>query len=421
MKRYPVIILALFFVFCAAATADQTEEVLSWADCVLEVRGNNPELISTREILNQTIANKAIIQSDILPQIKASLSGTRQKRATGALTESYQYGFNGKQLIFDGFKIWNKIGAATQEIRAVQYDYDAVSSNVRLRLRKAFVSLLKAYDLLEITEDIAQRRQQNLEMVQLRYEAGREHKGALLTAQADLAEARYEVAVASRSIELSQRDLIKELGRSRYLPIKPEGSINVKLPHLPKPDFEDLAVYTPFLNELVARKEAAKLNVNVARSYFFPEVYADAGVAKHDSDWPPRGEEWSVGLSVSLPLFEGGRRIADVKKAQAGLRKAQADEQGEFNSVVYTLSKTWIDLENAIDNVMVKEQYLVATEERARIARAQYANGLISFDTWIIIEDDLVRAKKNYLTVQAETLIARAYWVQAKGGTLEND
>jgi len=45
----------------------------------------------------------------------------------------------------------------------------------------------------------------------------------------------------------------------------------------------------------------------------------------------------------------------------------------------------------------------------------------VSFDTWIIIEDDLVKAKKSFLNVQAEALVADAYWVQAKGGTLEND
>jgi len=421
MKKYLLIIISFSCIYIANPVFAQKAETLSWDDCVQETEKGNPELASAREKLNQVVADKVIVQSDILPEIKANLSGKRQKKVDGTKSESYKYGLSGRQLIFDGFKIFNRIGAAAKEIRAAQYDYDTVSSNIRLNLRKAFVALLRAYDLLEISEDITERRQKNLEMVQLRYEAGREHKGALLTAQADLAGAEYDVAVADRSIELSQRELLRELGRAGYRPIEPEGTIVAKLPRAAKPDFEALAIQTPFLKELIARKEAARLNVNVARSYFFPEVYADAAVNKNDSVWPPRDDEWSAGVSVSLPLFEGGSRIAEVKKARAGLRRAQADERREYNSVVYTLSKTWIELENAVDNVDVKKQYLRATEERAKIARAQYANGLVSFDTWIIIEDDLVKAKKSFLNVQAEALVADAYWVQAKGGTLEND
>ncbi len=58
-------------------------------------------------------------------------------------------------------------------------------------------------------------------------------------------------------------------------------------------------------------------------------------------------------------------------------------------------------------------------EERATISEAQYSSGLISFDNWIIIEDDLVMAKKSYLEVQANALLAEANWIQAKGGTIE--
>ena len=67
----------------------------------------------------------------------------------------------------------------------------------------------------------------------------------------------------------------------------------------------------------------------------------------------------------------------------------------------------------------MKLKSLQAAEERAKIAQTQYSTGFISFDNWIIIENDLVNAKKTYLESQASALSAEAKWVQAKGETLE--
>jgi len=69
----------------------------------------------------------------------------------------------------------------------------------------------------------------------------------------------------------------------------------------------------------------------------------------------------------------------------------------------------------------VQGKFFEAARERAKITQAQYSTGLISFDNWTIIEDDLVNAKKSFLDVQADALIAEANWIQAKGGTLYDE
>jgi outer membrane protein TolC len=78
-------------------------------------------------------------------------------------------------------------------------------------------------------------------------------------------------------------------------------------------------------------------------------------------------------------------------------------------------------LQDAITNMSVQKKFLGAADERAKITRAQYSTGLATFNDWIIIEDNLVKAQKAYLNAQAEMLVAEAYWIQAIGGTLEYD
>jgi len=412
-----VIFSLLLFFFSNETKAD---EILTWGDCVREATKNHPALVSASENLKQSRADKAITMSTILPQISAAGSDKKLETDAKKEYEASSYSITGKQLLFDGFKTSNDVKAASETINASQYNYAVTSSNIRLRLRTAFTELLRTQKLVIMTEEIALRRKQNSELVKLRYEAGREHRGSLLTSQADLAQAEFEVVQAKRSVSLAQRQLTKELGRRKIIPIKANGDFQITDINRKKPDFEHLADNTIFLEELIAKKEAARFGLKSAKADFFPKIYANATTGTTNSDWRPDEDTyaWSVGISASLPIFEGGSRIAKVSKAKAGLNKAQADERSGRDSIIFTLEETWTEFQNATDKVSVQRKYLEAAKERAKIANAQYSTGLTSFNDWIIIEDNLVNAKKSFLNAQANVLVNEANWTQAKGGTL---
>ena len=410
--------LSLSLVFSISLYA---EEIFTWEECVKIAKKNHPDLVSAREKLNQAKANKAITTSNLLPQIDSSLSEKTSKTATKDKTDTYSYGITGKQLLFDGLKTPYDIAQAKEEIKSSQFNYEVTSSNVRLRLRAAFVKLLRAQELLSITEEIALRRKQNAELVKLRYQAGREHRGSLLTAEANLAQAEFEISQAKRNIKLAQRRLNKELGRTKFVPVRVKGNFGILYSDRERLDFENLAEGNPFLQELITQKEAARLGLKSAKADFFPQIYANTSYGKTASDWPPDREEWSVGVSLSLPIFEGGRRRAVVSQSRAKFNQVQAEERSGRDSVILTLEETWTELQDTIDKVRIEKKFLEAAEERANISQAQYSSGLIPFDNWIIIEDDLVKAKKSFLDARANALIAEANWIQAKGGTLDYD
>lgn len=413
---FGLIVVSCLILYCCRACA---EEVLSWQNCVEQALAYHPDLKSALEDVSQAKSDKGIAMSAALPDISTGLVAKEAKAAASDKADSYTYTLTGQQLLFDGFKTAADVKSASKTINAQEYNYIVVSSNIRLDLRSVFAALLRAQDLIGLTEQIADRRKQNLELVELRYSAGREHKGALFQAQANLAEADFEVAQAERNLSLAQRQLLKELGRSHVSPVKAQGTFDLTETNRQEPDFEALAESTPFLRELMEKKEALRLGFIAARADFFPKVYFNGAFGETKSSWPPQNDQWSAGVSISFPLFEGGSRLAKAAKAKSQWRQAQDSEQSGRDSVVVTLERTWKDLQDAIDNVSVQHEFLTAAEERAKIGRAQYAIGLINFDDWVILEDNLVGAQKTYLNAQADLLVAEAAWVQAKGGTLE--
>ncbi len=212
MKIFLNILIVVLFFSTADNSWAQSAQELTWDDAQREAKANNPDLISSKEKLKQVKASRAITKSGTRLQITSDLSETSSKSPGRNRTDTYNYGVNAQQLLFDGFKTTFDIKEADENVKAAQYNYAVTSSNVRLNLKIAFIDLIDAQQSLIVAKDIAKRRLQNLDLVQLRYEGGAEHKGSLLTEKANAAQAQFDIEQAERNIELSQRRLVKAIG-----------------------------------------------------------------------------------------------------------------------------------------------------------------------------------------------------------------
>ena len=414
-------ILLIFFLNLCLASQLMAEDIFSWESCLNYALKNHPDLVASKEKVTEARSDKNIKAALKLPQIDFDLTGDRKQQTSGAKSNTFDYDFSLQQLVFDGFKTSNEVSSALKTYNAAQYNYALVSSNIRLNLRSAFVELLRAQEFIPITEAIEERQKQNYALVKLRYEAGREHRGSLLTAEAGMASTKYEAQQAKRDIILARRSLLKELGISEFKDIKLDDEFVLSDKYMEKPILEKIADTTPFLQELIAKKNAARFDLSSKKADFMPAVYINGSSGRTSNTWPPQDDNWSMGFSVSFPIFEGGSRIVEVTKAKAKLRRTEAEERSGRNTVLVTLEETWKDLQDSIDYVFVKKKFLDAAKERANIASAQYQTGLIFFDDWIIIENNFASAEKSYLDARSDMLISEAYWIQAIGGTLEYD
>jgi outer membrane protein TolC len=411
-KRTAFIIFFLFFLL--GVDKLEAAKVLTWEECTNLAGEYNLDLVTVRAQLKQTEENLRVLRSADSPQLSSSASAKRAGSASNSGSDSYSLSVTGRQLLYDGSETKYNIAAAEKSYQASQFYYEVTASNVKLNLRQVFVGFLKDQELLKIAKDIVGRRQKSLELVELRYKAGREHIGALLTARANLARAEYELIAAKRNIVLAQKNLAKMIGQEGLVIASVAGKLAIEKPKTKKPDFESIAQNTPFLKDLAMKKDAASLNLKAQTAEYWPQVYGSANYSRAYAG-SGASDSWNVGVSGSLTLWDGHSRQAGVEKSRWQLSEAAAKERDGRQSVVYTLMNTWFSWQNTLDYIEVRAKYLQAAEVRAEIAEAQYSTGLITFDSWIIIEDDLIAARKNMLTAKANVLLAKADWEQAKG------
>ncbi len=401
---------------------------VTFPDCLRIASENSHTLRTAREKLFQAETSELASYSSFYPQLSLSAGKNNSSQTINDHTtdpvNSYSYGLSAKQLLFDGFKTWALKDSAKAELKAAAFDHAVSEANVRYSVRKAFISLLNAQEQLTLTRTIRDRRKQNLDMIALRYEAGREHRGALLVAQADLAAAEAEVSQSIRAIALGLQQLKTECGVPTMDITGVTEQATLKTAQEESPDIETIASTNPTLQALIIRIDSARNNVAAANAAYYPDLSASYQTGRSGGDWDENdsstdwGSNWSFGLNLSFMLFDGNATTASTYKARSQLRQAQAQALDGKGTITYTLAQTWNELANARDTVIVRTKYLEAAEERASIAAAQYSTGLIGFDDWSTIEDSLVSARKGMLNARTALLTAEANWIQAQGGGL---
>ncbi|MFA5928711.1 MAG: TolC family protein [Candidatus Margulisiibacteriota bacterium] len=410
MRRTLILFIALLLLLSSAAVFAAGEaQVYTWQEIASEAARQQPNLLSAQEKVKQAGYSENILRSGQLPQV--SLGGSLDDGA------NYSLGVSARQLLFDGFKTSLDIQKAENDTIASGYNAALASAQVRLRLRKAFIDLLKNQELLKMSEIIAGRREQNLKLVELLYEAGKEHYGAYLTAKAKLFQAQSDLKQLKRTLQYSQKALSLELNKKDNMSLVVTGDLQVIVNY--SPDLEFLASEHPSIKNLELQQESAALSLRAAQSDNWPSLTAGASGQFGGSHDRNSATNWSASLSLSLTLWDAGKRSGNVDKAISVIEQLGYDAESSRRQLALDLASAWNNLQNSLDQIEVQKQYLQASEVRAKIADSQYTNGLVSFDDWTIIEDGLIDSQKALLNSQSSALLAEANFIQVQGGALE--
>ncbi|MBI2438322.1 MAG: TolC family protein [Lentisphaerae bacterium] len=401
-----------------AGAARAAEAPLSWNNCLGELIRNNPQLLAGREAVAKARADVSANYAPFLPQISAEATASRSKAETDAgYTEatSYQASLSAYQSLFAGFSDLATLRRSQALLSLAEINLLSTKAALSAQLRQSFARLLFAQDFVRLAELITARRKENVNLVEMRFEGGRENKGSFLRSAAYYRQAQFDVRQAARGLKAAQQELAATLGRREIAPLTVTGNWDqAALPATP--DIRNLALETPDYRQAAEQARAAREGVAIARSVFYPTWSVQGSLSRSDDDKIiPQNDQWSVGTTLSYPLFVGGRHWYAARGAQAEQRQAEATLNDTLNQMAARLQERFAAWQDAAERLSVQTEFLKAAEVRAEIARAQYQNGLLSFVDWDLIENDLIERQKAVLASQLEAVVAEANWEKTLG------
>jgi outer membrane protein len=390
--------------------------VLSWEACVQEAAAGNPELRAASANLAAAGYSAEGAYSGYLPQLSAE-AGYADTSGTVVTTTSdttYSTTLSLRQNLFAGFQDRAKVaqGAANREVAVASLA--AAKAKLSQDLKSAFVGLKYSQDNVVLTENIARRREENLRLVELRFESGNENKGSYLLTKASLAQARYDNLQAQQDLVSAQAQLDRVLGRGETEGLEVLGDVPLTEPGK-APDFRQLAREVPDYQQAAAQQKSVEAGVTLARSGLYPSLNLSGSVGRVGDTWTPEDTRRTVGLNLNIPLYSGGSDYYATKSAVSSLAAAASNTDSAEHQLVVRLKQTYAGYVESAEKLKVDLAFLDAAMTRADIARTKYNNGLMTFENWDIIENDLIQRQKSFLQSQRDRVVAEAAWEQAQG------
>lgn len=411
-------LIAVLGLVCLGQAAETNAPVaLTLEDCLAEAARHQPDVAAAKEaVLRAEYQYKAVLTT-FLPQLSASASGSRSGSSANGITDnSFVTTLQAQQSLYTGGHDTALLAQRSAERDLARASLAAVLAQLSYDVRAAFVKQLYNADLIALSTEIVKRRSGNVDLVSLRYDGGREHKGSLLRMQAILKQAQFDVQSAERAFAVARQRLAAALGREAPVP-----AVQGKLEERPleiAPDYEKLAAAVPEVLTTVAQAKAAHEGVRVAKSAYLPTVSAVANVSRSDDVFFPQENAWSVGVAVNYAFFPGGRNLIDVRSAQTDERRYALLLRSQWQQTLVDLRQAFSDWQDAVERLGVQRGFLKAAELRAEISRNQYAIGLLSFDNWDIIENDLITQQRAELAARRDVVLFQAAWDKACGTSL---
>jgi outer membrane protein len=164
----------------------------------------------------------------------------------------------------------------------------------------------------------------------------------------------------------------------------------------------------PDLNALQATAARARAEAERARAARWPSLSLSANTGRtfflEDERTP--STTYSIGVNLSVPLFDGGRLAAESRAAGRDAERSEAEAESQRGQVARAVTEAYYDVRHAQaqrDGVMLQFD---SADESARAAEARYKAGVGSLLELLTAQADLARARQAQAQADSDWLAA---------------
>jgi len=404
---------ALVFTLSLSAVS-HTAGALTFEEAEKALLAANPQAVSASFDLEAAKARVTSARAGFYPSFSANASYDRAGSQGLPAGNSYDYGFSGSQPLFSA-SLPAALRSAKASLRANEAAYDRTASGLRFQLKSTFADILNARETIKVSEETLKRRAENLELIRLKYQAGRENKAALLETDAVLKTSQWQHEKYRKDLLLLERKFNRLLGLPARSPV-PE----LTLAQPPEPP-SDLSGFSRRLESHYSLRSAraaldsAVASVDGASGARLPDASASGRYGWAGSDWPVSFNSWSLGASLSLPLFSGGRLSSNLAAAKAALNSSRSSLKDASDEVYLNAEDAFLSWREARSYLDVAKSSLDASAARAWLVRKEYLAGQTSYFEWRNVEEQLITEQNQYLAAGQGLSTSYAAFILALG------
>ena len=375
----------------------------------------NTRVLLAMQYVRQAKAQTAIERANLLPNIDGSL--IQQNRTTNLEAiginfsvippsfrpptfvgpfSTFDARVKGNQMIFD-FSTIRRFQASKVGLTEAQLQQDQTRNEVTAAIAFQYLSVLRAEASLQSARANVALAEALLALAKDQKNAGTGTGIEVTRAEVQLANVRQQLIEADLERRNTQLQLLKTIGLALDTTVEFNERLNF-VPLTPKPLPEVIQTALASRADLLAqekKEEKLKLQHSAVKWERLPTFYGfgDYGSlgSRADSSLPTR----AIGVSMSVPVFDGGRRDARRVETLTRLESERIISQDLRQQIELEVRTSLDKLHSAEEQVRVAEEGLRLAQAELEQAQRRYQAGITSGLEITDAQTRLERAREN--------------------------
>lgn len=402
----------------AGGNAPRPAEPLSLGRCIEIALEKNPAILAARYGVDVSMNKVGEARSGYYPQLNASAGYARINpvpatpvSANPGLFDQYSSSVTLSQNIFDFGKTSAQVDVSKYNLAASRLDLDSTQDTIVLNVKQAYYSVLQARRNSDVAADVIKQFQLHLDQAKGFYDVRIKARIDVIKAEVDLSNAKLSLINAENAFKIAWVTLKNAMG----VPDAPEGTYTIEETLIFEKytiTVEDAAKRAmerrPDYRSIAAKRQAAELNISLARSNYYPALSGNASYNWSGESAGAMDRGWNAGVVLTVPLFSGFLTSHQVAEAKANLNILKANEESLRQQIIFEVRQAYLNLQAAEASIGAAQLAAAQAKENLDLANGRYAAGVGSpieisdaFATYVTAQANYTSALSNYKIAQA--------------------
>lgn len=279
------------------------------------------------------------------------------------------------QPLFKGTKEYAGFRKAESAVRLAEQNISEAERKLALDVVEVFYKVLSSEKDLQDLEQLLKLSEQRAKELKSRYQVGKSKKSDFLSAQVQVESLNAQVEIAKQGLSEVRDNFAMITGLSRDailkdsadLPRETQGLEQVLLNLENRPDFK-------VQKEKILQAEET---VAIARGGHFPTLDL-SGNYYFDRPGTLADSKWDLGLTLTIPIFQGGVVQSQVREASESFKQAELDLAKLKRSARTEAQQLFDQLNSQMKASATLDRALSLAEENYKIQQRDYQLGLVT-------------------------------------------
>ncbi|MCC4798398.1 agglutination protein [Enterovibrio norvegicus] len=386
----------------------------------------DPELKSAFNDFMSSREDIESAQGGYLPAVDLS-AGFGYEYVNNSTTEaSGEKSFNRKdatlsltQLIWDG-TTGNNIERSEFEAEAQRFQLLSDAQDKTLRVTEVYVAVLKAAQLLSLSEANVEVHEKILGDIKRRAESGIGSTADLSQVEARVARAFTNMLAARSNLEDAESEFYRVVGAEPVNPTDPEVD-ELSLPTTRDAALERAIELNPVIKLATYDIDAARAQYRLNKGNFYPTLSFEASQNWSDDAGgvEEQVDEFSAMLRLRVNLYNGGSDTADVRRSAYQLNKSKDIFDNAYRLLEESTRLSWSAYQLTEQQKIYLAEHVDAASETVIAYEKQFRIGRRTLLDLLNTENELFEARRSYLDAHYANITAKYRVLNSTGSLLD--